>query len=116
LTYGDAKQVYRELYWEPSKASEMSGFIRDIYFDMVINHGQKTAVRIIQQAANQTGQDISVDGLIGPKTLNAAPHLERIDVVNQRLLFYTDIQLGDHSQRKFAAGWYRKRCLIFLSR
>ena len=47
-----AEEIYFEKYWKPSKAQKLPEEIRQTYFDMVVNHGQGGAVKILQQACN----------------------------------------------------------------
>ena len=42
-----------------------------VSIDMVVNFGQRGAVKVLQQAAVAKGHDIKVDGGIGPNTLGA---------------------------------------------
>ena len=47
-----AIDCYFNLFWEPSRASHLPDEVREVYFDMVVNHGQGNAVKILQQAIN----------------------------------------------------------------
>ena len=72
LTEQEAKNIYHLDYWIPSKASKVPAQIREIYFDMVVNFGQRSAVKVLQQACNgKNTYDIKVDGLIGNATIGA---------------------------------------------
>ena len=75
---------------------------------MVVNMGQSRAVKLLQQACNQKGSDLIVDGLIGPKTIKAAKRLEKDRLTAFRVLYYAKIVLNDSSQMKFYYGWYRR--------
>ena len=52
LTEQEAKNIYHLDYWIPSKASKVPAQIREIYFDMVVNFGQRSAVTVLHQAGN----------------------------------------------------------------
>lgn len=108
-----AKQVYRNHYWEPLKLDRIPGYLRDVMFDMAINHGQSRAVKILQRAITREGYDIAVDGLIGPQTISHAPYVELKEVVYERIYFYSMIIRNDPSQMKFRKGWYN-RAIGFL--
>ena len=75
LTEDDAVLIYLEKYWKPSRASELPFQLQDMYFDMVVNFGQRRAVRILQEACNSKSKSngLVVDGRIGPNTLKAGP-------------------------------------------
>lgn len=112
VDFGVAKKLYKEHYWTPSKAAEISPEISPLYFDMVVNHGQRHAARILQKAANDCGQSLKVDGVIGPNTIKASFHVDVNRVVSYRILFYSAIVHSDSSQQKFWFGWL-KRALEF---
>ena len=67
LTEDEAVLIYLEKYWKPSRASELSLQLQDMYFDMVVNFGQRRAVKILQQASNHKSRGkpgkLIVDGL-----------------------------------------------------
>lgn len=107
-------EFYRDEFWEPSRAEELPGYLRGFYFDMCVNHGQSRAVKVLQEAINETGYDIAIDGVIGQQTLNHAPYVELKEVVRERLFFYNEIIQNDPKQIKFRKGWYN-RTLAFLT-
>jgi len=72
ITEQEAIEIYRNKYWIPSKAEHLPSELRHQYFDMVVNHGQTGAVRILQQAMD----GVKVDGIIGNKTLMASHGLD----------------------------------------
>lgn len=108
-----AKEVYRRHYWEPLQMDLVPAHLRDLLFDMAINHGQSRAVMIMQSAVCVQGPDIAVDGIIGPQTLKHIKKLSIKEVVYERLYFYSMIIGNDPSQMKFRKGWYN-RALDFL--
>ena len=103
-----AKKLYLTHYWRPCKVERLPEAIREAYFDMVVNMGQGRAVKLLQQACNQKGSDLIVDGLIGPKTIKASKRLEKDRLTAFRVLHYAKIVLNDSSQMKFYYGWYRR--------
>lgn len=113
LDFATVKKLYREQYWEPAKVERLPGEYWPIYFDMVVNHGQANAVRILQRAANSTGEYLLVDGIIGPKTINAVRGVPISRIVAERVLFFAAIVHSDKTQRRFWFGWFN-RSLEFL--
>jgi len=103
-----AKSLYLKHYWRPCKAERLPEKIREAYFDMVVNMGQSRAVKILQEACNQKGSDLIVDGLIGPKTIKEAKALEKDRLTAFRVLYYAKIVLNNSIQMKFYYGWYRR--------
>ena len=113
----DAKDVYLNLFWRPSKASKLPAEVREVYFDMVVNHGQGNAVKILQQACNnkrKPANHIDVDGGIGPNTIKAASTLKEWELMVERSGFYWNLVFDGArytkrtSQVKFIRGWIRR--------
>ena len=70
LTEEDAKDIYKQHYWDVSKVEKLKDELRLDYFDMCVNMGQRTAVKCLQKATNNApGKMIAVDGRIGPNTI-----------------------------------------------
>ena len=67
LTKDEAKDIYRRDYWDKNKVDEMPKQLRHIYFDMCVNQGKGTAVKVLQRACNSKKADLKVDGGLGPK-------------------------------------------------
>ena len=114
----DAKEVYLRMFWGPSRAAKLPEEIREVYFDMVVNHGQGNAVKILQQACNNKRKKanyIAVDGGIGPNTIKAAANLKEWELMVERSGFYWNLVFAGAkytnrtSQVKFIRGWI-KRC------
>ena len=114
LTEDDAVIIYLEEYCKPSRASELSLQLQDMYFDMVVNFGQRRAVRILQEACNSKSKSngLVVDGRIGPNTLKAARSLEKDRLLAFRVLHYSKIALKKNSLMKYYYGWIRRSISI----
>jgi len=110
LTEDDAKYIYFNDYWNPSKASHLPLKIRYIYFDMVVNMGKSRAVKILQRALNSRGSKLKIDGGIGKNTLNAAAksQLELERLRSFRVLYYADLVNRKPKLQKYWYGWYRR--------
>lgn len=107
LTGKKARSLYRRL-WDESQAFEVAPFIRHLYFDMVVLHGQGNAVMILQKACRRSGHQIAVDALIGPQTIGASSWVIYEFVVLERAMFVNAIIGGDRSQGKFLHGWLNR--------
>ena len=109
LTKNDAVNIYYNDYWIPSKASELPGHLRSTYFDMVVNMGQTTAIRIMQEAINSVqATRIDEDGLIGPETINSANKLSKKRLQAYRCHFYSKIVIAEPTQKRFYYGWFKR--------
>lgn len=109
LTIDQAKVIYLQDYWRPSKCNEVPVRLRHIYFDMVINFGISGAVKVLQQTSNATRvPDIKVDGKIGPNTINAIQNLEVDRVRAYRVLRFANIVIKKPEQGRFWYGWFKR--------
>ena len=110
LTKEQAKKIYHQDYWRRNKCDEIPSNLRHIYFDMCVNQGRKTAVRVLQRAANAKGADLEVDGGLGPATLSALRKYKPCDnrVRCYRLKHYYDLVNKRPEQERFLFGWYRR--------
>ena len=112
LTKDEAKDIYYEDYWCANKVPHMPDDLKHIYFDMCVNQGKGTAVKVLQRATNAKGADLAVDGGMGPKTLQAINTYKPSDhrVRCYRLKHYYDLVNRKPEQERFLFGWFR-RCL-----
>ena len=76
LTTERAIEIYKDSYWEPSRASSLPSSLRETYFDMVVNMGKRRAVKILQKACNSKGCGLVVDGLIGRNTIRESKKID----------------------------------------
>ncbi|CUX80458.1 MAG: putative secretion activating protein [Roseibaca calidilacus] len=72
LTRDDAVTIYVEHYFTRPRIGDLPEPLWATVFDMYVNAGAN-AVRILQRLLNEMGQDVTVDGVIGPQTI-AATH------------------------------------------
>lgn len=111
LTIDGALDIYRRLYWSPSKAEKLMPELRYQYFDFVVNAGQGNAVKVLQKACNgklPKGDKIAVDGRIGRMTIKASEKLEETRLRAYKCLYYARIVLKNPVQEKFYYGWYKR--------
>ena len=91
LTLEGAIDIYKDKYWDPSRAVDFPRELMDMYFDMVVNFGQGGAVKVLQQSAVSKGHNIAIDGGIGPATLKAIQNVETDRVRAYRVLKFARI-------------------------
>jgi len=108
LTKEGAKKIYYDKYWVPSKAAQVPNRLKHIYFDMVVNFGQRGAVKVLQQAAVNANAPIKVDGMIGPNTLGSLKKVEPDRVRAFRVLRFANLVIKKPTQEKFWFGWFRR--------
>ena len=107
LTKKRAEEIYYDEYWVPSKAPYIPHDIQDTFFDMVVNMGQRRAVKILQKACNSKNCGLVVDGLIGKNTIRASKKIDASRLRVFRILFYTDLIRRKPSLETFIVGWIR---------
>ena len=109
LTRAYAEKLYYNDYWVPSKADKVPDHLKEIYFDMVVNFGLNSAIKVLQKACNgKNSYKIDVDGRIGPATLSAFKKLEPDRLRAYRVLKFADIVNRKPTQEKYWYGWYRR--------
>jgi len=110
LTKEDVKSIYYKDYWLKAKVEKLPENLRMVYFDMVVNMGRSRAVKILQEAINGKGIDTSIDGGIGPQTINNAFYskLEAERLKSYRVKYYADLVNRKPVLGKYWYGWYRR--------
>ena len=108
LTEEQAKEIYKQDYWDKNRVESLPQELWYIFFDMCINMGRGTAVKILQRAANSKGRNIEVDGGMGPATIGALEGVEVERVRAYRVKYYSDLVTKRPEQDKFYFGWFRR--------
>ncbi|WP_294228056.1 holin-associated N-acetylmuramidase [uncultured Shimia sp.] len=123
----DAEAVYLRHYYEGPKVDRLPEVLQASVFDMYVNAGSN-AVKILQRLLGQMGQQVTVDGKIGPQTIAASKvaagmasdHLADAYGVARRNYYFRLADLRPKS-RKYArsragkkGGWI-KRAEEFIS-
>lgn len=110
LTLDQAKTIYFDSYWNPSKCYVLPGPIAAQVFDFAVNAGVATAAKTLQRALGLTD-----DGDIGPSTLKVALQADlkqfAIHFAVERLLHYAQ----QPSFPKFGRGWFTRAVTIAVN-
>lgn len=85
LTRDQAKEIYRQRYWEPIKADNLPEDVRHIAFDSAVNHGVGWTRRALAEAGNDPAR-----------------------LLELREAHYRGIVAADPSQAKFLRGWLNR--------
>ena len=101
LTIEQATEIYKKDYWDKNKVESLPQNLWHIYFDMCVNMGKRTAVKVLQRAAVNKGRDIEVDGGLGPMTIGALKGVELDRVRAFRVKYYVDLITAKPEQEKF---------------
>lgn len=96
LTLEQAKQIYKDKYWNPNRMASIPHNWRLIYFDAIVNHGALRATKLLQLSLK-----VKPDGIAGPKTRAAMRDGDPITLFLKRLAFYTTLK----NSNAFLKGW-----------
>lgn len=117
-----AKEIYRIDYWDENRLEDIASVNYELaleVFDTGVNVGTARVARWLQESINVLNRnqrtDLTVDGEIGPATLNELRRLNASDV--GYLITIMRIQQGAHylnlalkvpAQRAFIRGWVNR--------
>lgn len=101
LTKAQVIDIYYKDYWHRAKCPDLPNYLKLMHFDTAVNSGISRANKILQKAIGT----VSVDGILGPKTLAAAASITLGNYAIERCLFYAKIVRHKPSQAKFLVGW-----------
>ena len=106
-------KIFKKGYWDQCKADEFKCFsIGVIVTGMAWGSGQHRAIITLQQALNNLGKHVAIDGKIGPQTLKAANELnDRIlfdELIRLREAFFIAISKPGMKNAKFRKGWLNR--------
>lgn len=121
ITKATARKIFVDHYFHRPRIAALPGQLQASVFDMYVNAGAN-AVKILQRLLNKMGQNLVVDGAIGPRTIAAAEaatvlapnHIADAYGIARRNYYYA---LADRraASRKFArrrdggkGGWIRR--------
>lgn len=121
LTREDAVKIFIDHYYHQPGIARLPGTLQASVFDMYVNAGAN-AVKILQRLLREMGQEVDIDGLIGPQTVSAAEAATRAapDHIGDaygiaRRNYYFRLADGRPASRKFArtraggkGGWIRR--------
>lgn len=106
LTKESAINIYRVDYWQHYMES-LSTLVATKVFDISVNCGVKTAIKILQRAC---GAD--VDGVVGPDTLMRCNTMDQAELLqkicDRQMDYYNRIIEAKPSQKVFIKGWSRR--------
>ena len=108
LTIEQATEIYKKDYWDRNRVETLPQNLWHIFFDMCVNMGKRTAVKVLQRAAVNRGRNIDVDGGLGPATIGALKGVELDRVRAFRVKYYVDLITARPEQEKFFLGWFRR--------
>jgi lysozyme family protein len=76
VTRAQAERLFLQHYFHAPRIDALPESLQPSVFDMYVNAGAN-AVRILQRLLRQMGQEVAVDGVIGPQTIAAVRAADR---------------------------------------
>ena len=105
VTEDEARQIFKQLYFDKPKLNQLPVNLQEAVFDMQINSG-RNAVRILQKLAGMPKD--KRDGYVGPETLKALQgvNITNAEYADARIEFYNNLVKSDPDQYgENLAGW-----------
>jgi lysozyme family protein len=100
ITDAQLEHIYRTGYWDKCRCDELPDGVDYVVFDQAVNSGPGRSAKWLQAAVG-----VSVDGAIGPQTINAARQRSPAQVINAmcdvRLAFLQQLNTWE----TFGRGW-----------
>ena len=106
-------KVFKSLYWDSVKGDEYKCFsIAVIVTGIAWGSGANRAGLTLQQALNNLGKKVSIDGKIGAKTIEAANSCDDTqlfdEIMRLRIAFFKSIGAVGKPNNKFLKGWLNR--------
>lgn len=116
LGQAEARTIYKDRYFVKPRIDRLPAAIQPVIFDMCINHGPGTAIKVLQEVVNGISPPCEVDGGVGDETIESAakaliaagPKAFVNKIVDRRVALFKAIVANDASQQVFLKGWLRR--------
>lgn len=108
-----AIKLYHDVIWMKGKYDRFSNFfVATKLFDIDVNAGPLRASILAQEAANNLGARLLVDGDLGPKSVTAINAIDPADYIEEvkrrQAAFYTNLAARKPTLREFLPGWLKR--------
>lgn len=116
LTAEQACEIYARDYWNPWYDKIAAQAVATKLFDLGVNMGPRTAVKLLQNALIQLGAPIKADGVFGPNTLAALNRRGSATVLRtfelEAVRYYQRLAERRPTSRKYLFGWVRRALAV----
>ena len=109
-----ARAIMRKAFWDKMRCVQYPSVFAFAVFDCGVNSGCARSIRIAQQSFNKNNPDktqLVVDGILGPKSLNAfhgASKEMALTCIDLREDFLNGIVKSRPTQKVFLKGWLNR--------
>ena len=116
LDEATAREIYERNYLSGPRIDTLPSRIVPFTFDASINHGPRSAIKMVQRVCNEAGFGPGdVDGAVGPQTRRMAEQADEAmgdfflaALVEERRNVYRKIVASNPSQQVFLNGWMNR--------
>jgi lysozyme family protein len=112
LSAEDAEAIYKFYFWDALKLDSFNFDLAAVLFDTAVNIGKKRAVKALQDVTGSTP-----DGIIGPRTIEAALNSNQQTTAKAILFYRETYYLRLFKSQKWAAkyidGWLNRVCDLY---
>lgn len=114
ITMDQVAAIYKQDYWVWTGVDDQR--VATKLFDLGVNMGVRSAVRLLQDGLNTLGAFLDVDGRLGPQTLmsvNAVAPDKLLEVLCQEAAqHYRAIAERRPESKKFLTGWLKRAAAL----
>lgn len=107
-----AKEFYKKKYWNELYEQIIDGSLAYKLFDLSVNVGKITAIKMLQKTINELGYKIDVDGVFGNKTLAAVNYFSNNKLSDELYKAYIERAKKYYKRLKtfavFGRGWLNR--------
>lgn len=105
LTKGEAKEIYMKDYYLPMNIDAFQDFSLALHlFDMGVNAGTKTAVKLLQGI----GVMLKQDGIVGPKTIKWVNYSDKYKAAYPYVRADYYARISHKTNYKYLRGWLNR--------
>ena len=109
LDIDEVKEIYRKEYYEDTNINQLDNYeLTRKVFDVGVNIGPRRTIKFLQSTMNDLGYGLEVDGILGPKTLDAVnSHDDQVEIIESFKDGVKEYYKSLKSKR-FEKGWLRR--------
>lgn len=112
LTEARAMEIYYKDYWAPYFYDSVGAHLAEKVFDTAVNIGPKNAFKLLQESVNKLGGNLTVDGSIGPKSIEAINKFDEMKIIEQyrqlQASYYRNLCVKNKKLEVFLKGWLNR--------
>lgn len=113
MKMSEAKAIYKDKWWTPMGLDHVNSHaVATCILDVGVNRGQKTGCKYAQNACNNLGSHMTVDGSLGPISFAEINKYLPTDFIRTFELLiesgYNDIVANHPDQKIFLKGWINR--------